>query len=527
MMRTNLPVTELEYPFPEDAMLVSATDLSSIIRYCNPAFIEVSGFDREELIGQPHNIIRHPDMPAEAFADLWATLRGGRAWTALVKNRRKDGSYYWVRANVTPIVENGAAVGYLSVRTRPTRAEIAEAEVLYAGMRAGGTASWRLVGGRVLRRGPRGLFARLGRVRAATRTLLAGGAGALAVLAWLHGASASSQPLWSVALAATVTAFVLWLLWGISHRLEAGIHEIDAMATRLAAGDLTVSIPPRSDVAFSGVQGSLRQLKLNLTAIVSDVRKQTVQLQFATREIAAANLDLSNRTEMQAAALQETAAALEQMTATVKSNSQAARHANEIVEQARATTRTGCDAVQATERTMEAISQSSKQIVAIVATIDTIAFQTNILALNAAVEAARAGESGRGFAVVAGEVRALAQRCAGASREIRSIVESNVGVALEGASSVSHAAARMAEIDQVMTRVGSIMAEVVGASQEQSQGIDSINDSVLHLDDTTQRNAALVEQSAATAHSLSRQAEILDDAVRLFTLQAVDSRGAA
>ncbi|WP_279610238.1 methyl-accepting chemotaxis protein [Burkholderia gladioli] len=256
----------------------------------------------------------------------------------------------------------------------------------------------------------------------------------------------------------------------------------------------------------------------NLTAIVSDVRKQTVQLPFATREIAAANLDLSNRTEMQAAALQETAAALEQLTATVKSNSQAARHANEIVEQARATTRTGCDAVQATERTMEAISQSSKQIVAIVATIDTIAFQTNILALNAAVEAARAGESGRGFAVVAGEVRALAQRCAGASREIRSIVESNVGVALEGASSVLHAVARMAEIDQVMTRVGSIMAEVVGASQEQSQGIDSINDSVLHLDDTTQRNAALVEQSAATAHSLSRQAEILDDAVRLFTL---------
>ncbi|WP_279606957.1 methyl-accepting chemotaxis protein [Burkholderia gladioli] len=174
--------------------------------------------------------------------------------------------------------------------------------------------------------------------------------------------------------------------------------------------------------------------------------------------------------------------------------------------------------MQATERTMEAILQSSKQIVTIVATIDTIAFQTNILALNAAVEAARAGESGRGFAVVAGEVRALAQRCAGASREIRSIVESNVGVALEGASSVSHAAARMAEIDQVMTRVGSIMAEVVGASQEQSQGIDSINDSVLHLDDTTQRNAALVEQSAATAHSLSRQAEILDDAVRLFTL---------
>ncbi len=146
-MRTNLPVTTTEYTFSDDDMLVSATDLSSIIQYCNPAFIEVSGFTHDELIGQPHNLIRHPDMPPEAFADLWATVKQGKSWTALVKNRRKNGDFYWVRANVTPIVQNGQTVGYLSVRTRPDRDEVRDAESLYARLRAGQAGSGRLVGG--------------------------------------------------------------------------------------------------------------------------------------------------------------------------------------------------------------------------------------------------------------------------------------------------------------------------------------------------------------------------------------------
>ncbi len=306
--------------------------------------------------------------------------------------------------------------------------------------------------------------------------------------------------------------------WRLTRRVEQEIVTLGALAARLAAGDLTVHVPQRSGQTTGPVFASLNQLKVNLTALVSDVRKQIDHLKLATREIASGNMDLSNRTELQAASLQETAASLEQLTATVKNNSHSAQQANQIVERAQGTTRAGCDAVQLTENTMHAISRSSEQITAIVTTIDSIAFQTNILALNAAVEAARAGESGRGFAVVAGEVRALAQRCAAAAKEIKHLIESNVNAAREGSTSVTHAAAQMNEISDVMSRVQAIIQEVASTSGEQSQGIDSINHSVIHLDDSTQQNAALVEQSAATAQNLSNQAEVLDKAVRLFTL---------
>ncbi|KIG10128.1 putative PAS/PAC sensor protein, partial [Burkholderia sp. MR1] len=167
-MRDNQPVTQQEFDYPASEMLVSATDLSGNIQYCNPAFVSVSGFSRDELIGQPHNIIRHPDMPRDAFADLWSTVRSGRAWTALVKNRRKNGDHYWVRANVTPVMEHGKAVGYLSVRVKPSRAEIDEAEALYAAMRAGNSPH-RLVRGALVRRGIAGKIAAIARMPVSAR----------------------------------------------------------------------------------------------------------------------------------------------------------------------------------------------------------------------------------------------------------------------------------------------------------------------------------------------------------------------
>lgn len=136
-MRVNEPVTQREYEFPDNATLMSTTDTQSYIAYANAAFVEVSGFSREEIEGKPHNIVRHPDMPPEAFADMWATLKAGQPWTALVKNRRKNGDHYWVRANATPVVRNGRTSGYMSVRTKPTREEIAGAEALYKDFRTG------------------------------------------------------------------------------------------------------------------------------------------------------------------------------------------------------------------------------------------------------------------------------------------------------------------------------------------------------------------------------------------------------
>ncbi len=519
-MRSNLPVTNLEYQFPDAEMLVSATDLNSLIQYCNPAFIEVSGYTRDELVGQPHNLIRHPDMPSAAFADMWATIKAGRSWSALVKNRRKNGDFYWVRANVTPIVERGATVGYLSVRTKPSRDEVRDTEALYAEWRNGSAANRFLFHGEVRRRGMGGMFDAMMRLGGGKQSVLVSLAGmSIPLLAGLLFSEPITEGLGAAMLVGMGASGII--NWRLVHKAEEELNAIAQIAGRLAAGDLDVPISPRAQGAVGQVLRGMTQLKVSLTAIVSDVRRQIDHLKLTTREIASGNMDLSRRTELQAASLEETAASLEQLTAGVKSNTQSAQHANEIVSQAQTTTQGGHDAIRSSEQTMHAISRSSAQIAAIVTTIDSIAFQTNILALNAAVEAARAGETGRGFAVVAGEVRGLAQRCATAAKEIKSIVESNVLAAREGSESVARAASQMTAILEVMARMQAIINEVALASTEQSQGIDSINDSVLSLDDSTQQNAALVEQGAATARSLSVQADVLDEAIRIFSLPAV------
>jgi aerotaxis receptor len=524
-MRNNQPVTNVEYPFPETDMLVSATDLSSVIQYCNPAFIEVSGYTRDELIGQPHNLIRHPDMPAEAFGDMWATLKQGHAWTALVKNRRKNGDYYWVRANVTPIVQNGTPVGYLSVRTKPELTEIRKAEQLYARMGSGKSNQPLLVRGRPKRSGIRGAYDAFRSAKLGTRTFITALIGPLAMAAlWPVTPILSAQSLLVSAIALALAGGTL-PVYLLARRTQASLDELDHIAGRLAAGDLAVTLPAARIDSTSGVARSLSQLKVSLIAIVSDVRKQIDQMKLATREIASGNLDLSSRTERQAASLQETAASLEQLTAAVRSNAHSARQANSMIEEARSATRSGSDAVHSTQETMHDISRTSGQITAIVATIDSIAFQTNILALNAAVEAARAGESGRGFAVVAGEVRGLAQRCASAAKEIRTIVSSNVNVAKRGGESVVRATAQMSDITAAMQDISKIMGGVSIAGEQQSKGIDSINDAVTELDDATQQNAALVEESAAIAQGLANQADVLDEAVRLFTLPVAQAAG--
>ncbi|MFP3801222.1 methyl-accepting chemotaxis protein [Paraburkholderia sp. SIMBA_027] len=516
-MRSNLPITNSEYVFSDGEMLVSATDLSSLIQYCNPAFIEVSGYTRDELVGQPHNLIRHPDMPPAAFADMWATIKAGRSWSGLVKNRRKNGDFYWVRANVTPIVERGATVGYLSVRSKPSRDEVRHAEALYADWRAGRATDRVLRQGEIRRRGLVGLLDGMRFLRDDKRSLLYSIAGTSVPL--LTGLCSGERITTGLCVAVMAGMGLGGIAnWRLVHRREQELNAVAQIAGRLAAGDLDVPMLKQGSGAVGQVLRGLTQLKVSLTAIVSDVRRQIDHLKLATREIASGNMDLSNRTELQAASLEETAASLEQLTAGVKSNTQSAQHANQIVGNAQTTTQGGYDAIQQTEQTMHAISRSSGEITEIVTTIDSIAFQTNILALNAAVEAARAGESGRGFAVVAGEVRGLAQRCATAAKEIKAIVESNVLAAREGSESVARAANQMTVILDVMTRMQAIMNEVTLASTEQSQGIDSINDSVLSLDGATQQNAALVEQGAATAQSLSVQADMLDEAIRIFTL---------
>lgn len=215
-MRVNLPVTNNEFPFPEGEMLVSTTDLSSHITYCNQAFVRVSGYTRDELVGQPHNIIRHPDMPPEAFRDMWATIRSGLPWSAVVKNRRKNGDHYWVVANVTPLVENNQPVGYMSVRTKPSSAQVEQAEALYAAMQGQqqvGAAKPTLLQGRVVHGGWLQVIARRFKLSARSTTgfvLLA-----LGGLAMVLGAAASGAGMlsWLAAGLTTVLASFSALVW--------------------------------------------------------------------------------------------------------------------------------------------------------------------------------------------------------------------------------------------------------------------------------------------------------------------------
>ncbi|MFM0002260.1 methyl-accepting chemotaxis protein [Paraburkholderia dipogonis] len=517
-MRNNQPVTGHEYEFPSSHMLVSATDLTGRIQYCNPAFIAVSGFTRDELIGQPHNLIRHPDMPREAFADMWATIRDGRPWTALVKNRRKNGDHYWVHANVTPVVEKGAVVGYLSVRVKPERNAVRTAEALYARMRTGESRGVRLRRGVVVRTGVLGRLQALMRLPVATRAAIGYAITPLALLltglvAWQ---GAPPVPFWMALGVTTAVSIASWQV--LTRQLAAPIRDMSGFATRLAAGDLTADLQIARHDDLGDVLQALNQLKANLAAIVYDVRAQITGMLDNAREISSGNVDLARRTELQAASLEETAATMEELTTTVQANADATVRALDLAKDAQAAATVGGKIAGQVEQTMAGITAASRRIADITGVIDGIAFQTNILALNAAVEAARAGEAGRSFAVVASEVRMLAQRCAASSKEIKSVVEASATEVAAGTELVARTTSQMRVIDEAVGRVSSIIVDVANASSEQAEGIRQVNQAVSHLDGATQQNAALVEQAAATAQRLAEQADVLDEAVRLFTV---------
>jgi aerotaxis receptor len=517
-MRNNQPVTQQEFDYPASQMLVSATDLKGRIQYCNPAFVAVSGFTKDELIGKAHNIIRHPDMPAEAFADMWETIGSGRPWTALVKNRRKSGDHYWVRANVTPVSEQGTVVGYLSVRVKPSREEVREAEQLYAQMREGRLRGLRLQRGDLTRTGLIGAAKKLLHLPIATRigigyALVPAALAAAGVAAWQ---GLPPTPFWCAFGAAAVCSVAAWRL--STRHLGAPLEQMSSASTRMAAGDLTATLAIASKDDLGDVLQALNQLQANLTAIVYDVRSQIDGMLDAAHEISTGNLDLSRRTELQAASLEETAATMDQLTTTVQANAEASTRALDLAREAQDAAAQGGSLAGRMERTMAGITDASKRIADITGVIDGIAFQTNILALNAAVEAARAGEAGRSFAVVAGEVRMLAQRCAASAKEIKQVVDASVHEIAQGTELVGHTSAQMRAIDEAVSRVSSIIVEVANASGEQAEGIRQVNQAVAHLDSATQQNAALVEQAAATAQRLAEQADVLDEAVRLFTV---------
>jgi methyl-accepting chemotaxis protein len=290
------------------------------------------------------------------------------------------------------------------------------------------------------------------------------------------------------------------------------------VAQQVASGDLTADIQVTSRDEVGDLLGALKVMNGNLLKTVTEVRTGTEALVTASQQIASGNLDLSARTEQQAGSLEETASSMEELTSTVRQNADNARQANTLALTASGIAVRGGEVVSQVVSTMASINASSKQIGDIIGVIDGIAFQTNILALNAAVEAARAGEQGRGFAVVASEVRNLAQRSAGAAKEIRALITDSVAQVDAGGRLVNEAGSTMQEIVQGITRVTDIMSEIASASVEQTLGIEQVNAAIMQMDGVTQQNAALVEEAAAAAASLQDQAASLSELVSTFTV---------
>jgi len=517
-MRNNLPVTQREHEFPTDRNLVSTTDLKGRILHCNAAFIQASGYSREELLGQPHNLIRHPDMPAEAFRDMWATIAAGRPWSGIVKNRRKNGDHYWVRANVTPLLEDGRPVAYLSVRSSVPRSQIQEAEALYACMRdeaREGALVHTLSAGQLHRRDWRG---RLGRWSAAMpwlgQALAYAGIGAA-------GLALATLDVWLAAGLIALIAACAALL-GRSHARRS-LNQVEQYANQLAAGDLCAQPAAGASAETRSLELALGQLAMNIRSLVADTRVELEQMNRVSHEIAQGNQDLAQRTESQAASLEQAAASMEQITATVRSSSDTTHLASGVADELSNVSRKSASVVHSVTETMAGIAKSSQQIGDIIGVIDSIAFQTNILALNAAVEAARAGEQGRGFAVVAGEVRALAQRCSQAAREIKQLIESSTEHVQVGERQTIHA---RSSIDTTLKSVENftvMIGDIDRGAREQLLGISQVHEAIQQMEGFTQQNAGLVQQLAGSAQQMLAQTEEVSAALRVFKL---DRKGA-
>jgi len=523
-MRSNLPVTDHEYVLADGKTIVSTTDLKGNITYANPYFVEVSGFSEQELIGAPQNILRHPDMPAGAYADLWTTIKSGLPWSGMVKNRCKNGDFYWVHANVTPVIEHGIPTGYMSVRTKPNRQQIDQATQLYRDINSGNPNHITIKQGQAIKAGRWSKIAELKNISLAQRVAINLGLIALlsgilfvnAVMGGLHFFFAAGTALISI--------LSLYFWYSMQDAIIRPLRQVTATAKVLAGGDLTSKLDATRHDDVGQLLLLIRQLNINLSSIIGDIRGNFEQIVASTNEVSAGNLNLQARTESQASSLEETSASMEELTSTVEHNSANAGEANSLAHGATGLAEKAGTAVSKVVDAMDQINGSSRKIVEIISLIDGIAFQTNILALNAAVEAARAGEQGRGFAVVASEVRNLAQRSAAAAKDIKSLIDVSAHQVEIGTSLASQAGTNMSDVLVAIKQLAGVITEISLATREQSAGIGQVKDAILQLDDVTQQNAAMVEESAASATVLSAQAFAVSNSLQVFKLTPAENR---
>ena len=445
-MRTNLPITKNEKNLKDGEYIVSKTDLKGKITYINRPFIEISGFTEEELIGESHNIVRHPDMPKEAFKDVWETLQSGKPWRGLVKNRCKNGDFYWVDASANPIWEGEKIVGYMSLRRKPVRAHVEAAERLYNMFNQGQAKGFMIKEGRVVRSG---LIEKLLNVfNMSIKSKISFFCSALAIIVIV-----SSKTYFGTTLALLLIGR-LW--WVVNKKLLEAFTDLTRSCQVVASGGLAIAnnttVYSHDEIGF--LQHAIVTMAGNLASIIIDVKNASDVLVSSVDQVSSTSQSLSQTSSAQAASTEEITSAIEQVTSSIAQNTDNSSLTKGLAIKAAEETVDGSVSVNTTVKAMQKIAEE-------IMIIDEIAYQTNLLALNAAIEAARAGEHGKGFAVVAMEVRKLAERSQVAAQSITKLANESVKTAVQAGKLLN-------AIVPKINKTSELIQEIAAASGEQS-----------------------------------------------------------
>ncbi len=544
-MLKNVHVTNVETVLPENAFIYSQTDLKGIITEANETFAAISGYTVEEMVGKPHNLVRHPDMPREAFADMWHSLKQGRPWQGVVKNRRKDGGFYWVLANISPVREGGRIVGYQSLRHRPSREQIAGAGDAYRRINAGDT-SLKIEAGRAIQvlKSRTQKFTNV-QFQLALSAVLALSASAIGLLAFAGGRSypslrtAAALFLVLSGMAAFLTLFrVLPNLTRDLNRIESYLDEL------LTSGNLKRkfesdqqdrlgSIGRKLGLFVSWVQSTVQcigEATNHVQGVAEDVLKSVAEIQQA------ATAQNMNSASVAAAAtelgltIQEVSQHLQNTESTVIETGKKASEGAGVSQNATDQIHNLATAIQGATSSVEALGTSSAQVGEIAGVIREIADQTNLLALNASIEAARAGEAGRGFAVVANEVRSLADRTTKATAKIDALIvkikgdsERAITGMHTGSTQVTHGLALVQEaqdalngINQLMSNAVRMVSEIASASSQQTEAMNDISSNITHVASMTEQTVDVVQHTTGRIGFLAPMVDRVKKAVAQY-----------